>query len=328
MLLWWHKPHNLELMLAQMGRLFSFVGISAKKFKVKREIQGRLNQQIKALDSQTEGLAPNGISVEWVPSGTRRESFLSRGQVVCRLSYQDHPHLNYLNAALLWAESGFIPFSRNYIDRERRRAVDLVAIGLILGKSGDEGSRNYFFSQVVPAETQSSTALSKKYEELLHIEKHGLFSHVFLPEVVAYGGNTGATPPRKMHRDEVERFVAFLCDLANAADSRGIAELDFASNNLAISIIYVGIREKLTRKGYDPYLNMIERCREQGARIVYMVATGRSRTDLKAICEVAVKQHGCTMLSRKEFFRPVPGSNRLFPAQVFRLAFGQLSEDT
>ena len=86
--MWWLNPKNFDLMLAQIGRLFSFVGTSAKKIKVKREIQGHLNQQIKELDSQTEGLAPGGISVEWVKSGTQRDSFLLRGQVV--LPYELH----------------------------------------------------------------------------------------------------------------------------------------------------------------------------------------------------------------------------------------------
>ena len=319
--MWWRNPKNFDLMLAQIGRLFSFVGTSAKKIKVKREIQGRLNQQIKELDSQTEGLAPGGISVEWVRPGTQRDSFLLRGQVVCRMSYTDHPHLNYLNAALLWAESGFIPSGRNYFERERRKAVDLVAIGLILGKSGDEGARSYFFSQVVPDQVEPGTPLSTKYDELLHIERHGLFTHVFLPEAVAYGANTGAAPPRKQHHDEIERFVSFLTDLAEAADSRGIAQLDFADSNLAVSIVYVGIREKLTREGYEPYLRMINRCRDQGAKIIYMVATGRSRTELKAICEAAVKQNGCVILSSRAFFRPIPEKTQRFPALVYRLGF-------
>ena len=319
--LWWRNPNNFDLILAQVGRLFSFVGISARKIKVKREVQGRLNQQIKELDSQTEGLAPNGISVEWVKAGTRRDSFLVRGQIVCRMSYTDHPHLNYLNAALLWAESGFIPSSRNYFERERRQAVDLVAIGLILGKSGDEGARNYYFSQVVPDQVQAGTSLSTKYEQLLHIERHGLFTHIFLPEAVAYGANTGAAPPRKGHHDEIERFVTFLTDLAPAADSRDTAELDFNDSNLAVSIIYVGIRGKLTREGYDPYLRMIDRCKDQGAKIIYMVATGRSRTELKAICDTAVEQKGCVILASRTFFRPIPERRQRFPALVYRLGF-------
>lgn len=319
--LWWRSPKNFDLMLAQIGRLFSFVGNSAKKVKVKREIQGRLNQQIKELDSQTEGLAPGGISVEWVKPGTRRDSFLIRGQAVCRMSYTDHPHLNYLNAALLWAESGFIPSSRNYFERERRQAVDLVAIGLILGKSGDEGARNYFFSQVVPDEVGTGTSLSAKYEELLNIERHGLFTHVFLPEAVAYGANTGAATPGKQHHDEIERFVLFLIDLALAADSRGMAQLDFADSYLAVSIIYVGIRHKLTHKGYEPYLRMIDRCRDKGAKIIYMVATGRSRAELKDICAEAVKQNGCVILSSRAFYRPIPERARHFPALVYRLGF-------
>ena len=317
--LWWRYPNNLDLILAQVGRLFSFLGASARKMKVKREVQGRLNQQIKELDSQTEGLAPSGISVEWVQAGTKRESFLLRGQVVCRMSYTDHPHLNYLNAALLWAESGFIPSSRNYFDRDRRQAVDLAAIGLVLGKSGDQGVRNYFFSQVVPEQVKPGTPLSEQYEQLLHIERHGLFTHVFLPEAVGYGANTNMAPPRKHHRDEIERFVAFLTDLAKAADSRGMAQLDFTDANLAVSIIYVGIREKLTRAGYDPYLAMIDRCREQGARTIYMVATGRSRAELKAICETAAQQNKCVILSSRSFFRPIPERVERFPALVYRL---------
>ena len=283
--------------------------------------KGRLNQQIKELDSQTEGLAPDGLSVEWVKPGAQRDSFLLRGQVVCRMSYTDHPHLNYLNAALLWAESGFIPSSRNYFERERRKAVDLVAIGLVLGKSGDEGARSYFFSQVVPDQIEPGTPLSTKYDELLHIEQHGLFTHVFLPEAVAYGANTSAAPPQKQHHDEIERFVSFLTDLAKAADSRGIAQLDFTDSNLAVSIIYVGIRKKLTHQGYEPYLRMISRCRDQGANIIYMVATGRSRTELKAICEAAVKQNGCVILSKRAFSKRIPEATRRFPALVYRLGF-------
>ena len=319
--MWWRNPKNFDLMLAQVGRLFSFAGTSAKKFKVKREVQGRLNEQIKELDSQSEGLAPAGISVKWIKPGTQRESFLLSSQVVCRMSYTDHPHLNYLNAALLWADSGFIPHSRNYFERRRRQAVDLVAIGLILGKSGDEGARNYFFSQFIPDQVEPGTPLSTKYDELLHMERHGLFTHVFLPEAVAYGANTGAAPPRKRHHDEIERFVSFLTDLATAADSRGMAQLDFADSNLAVSIIYVGTRQKLTRQGYEPYLQMIDRCRDQGAEIIYMVATGRSRTDLKAICDAAVKQKRCVVLSNRAFFRPIPETTQRFPALVYRLGF-------
>ena len=324
-LLWWRYPNNLDLLVAQLGRLFSFIGASARKIKVKREVQGRLNQQIKELDSRTEGLAPNGVSIEWVSSDTARESFLHQGQVVCRMRYADHPHLNYLNAALLWAESGFIPSGKGYFDRERRQAVDLVAVGLVLRRSGDEAVRNYFFSRVVPDHAQPGTTLAQKYEDLLHIEQHGLFSHVFLPEAVAYPANAGGAPPRRLHRDEIERFVAFLSDLARAADERGTAELDFLDRNLAVSIIYVGMKEKLSREGYDPYLAMIGRCREKGANIIYMVATGQSRTDLKRICEAAVKDMGCVILSSRAFFRPIPERRQRYPALVYRLGFSQVA---
>lgn len=320
LLAWLKNPHSVEVIVAQIARLFAFFGSGVKRFIIKREVQGRINSHIESLDRWSDGVTPQGISIEWVRPGTGRESFLRGDSIVCRMDYSENPHLNYLNAALLCVQSGFLIEGRRYLTSTTRKAVDLTVVGLMLGKTGERGVAQTYYERVLPAELEQDSSVQSRYEEIQHIEQHGLFTNVFLPEVVSYHVNSGAAPPRSGHRQELERFIMFLNDLAKAADVRNSdANLDFNSQHIQVSIIYVGKREKLTKLGYDPYINMIRICKERGAHTIYVMATGASRHSLSNICAEAAQEGLCRVLDHHDFRRKIPENGRWMLARVVRL---------
>ena len=317
---WWKSPHNVELMAAQVARLFAFLGSGVKRYKIKRETQGRLNAHLSLINRWSGRDMPYGVSIEWVRPGSRRESFLRGETVVCRMDYDDNPHLNYLNAALLYVQSGFLVGNRQYLASVTRRAVDLTLVGLMLGKSGERGIAHTYYTAVLPNELSGNEELTARYEVIQRIEQQGFFTNIFLPEMLAYGLASGAAAPRSAHRQEIEHFVDFLGRLAIAAERRNQdANLDFNDLNLQVSIIYVGKPEKLSEQGYEPYIHMIRICKERGAHTVYAIATGGSRESLSRICSIAEQQGYCRVLDSHDFRRKIPETARWMPARVFRL---------
>ena len=317
---WWKSPHNVELMAAQVARVFAFLGSGVKRFKIKREMQGRLNAHLSLINRWSGRDMPYNLSIEWVRPGSRRESFLRGESVVCRMDYDDNPHLNYLNAALLYVQSGFLVGNRQYLAPVTRKAVDFTLVGLMLGKSGERGIAHTYYTVVLPNELSGNEEFAARYEAIQRIEQQGFFTNIFLPEMLTFGLAAADAAPRGAHRQEIEKFVDFLDNLAAAAEQRNRdSTLDFNDRNLQVSVIYVGKHEKLSKQGYEPYIHMIRICKERGAHTVYAIATGGSRESLSRICSIAEQQGYCRVLDSHDFRRKLPETARWMPARVFRL---------
>ncbi len=317
--LWWKDPQKLELMVAQVGRVLGFLGVRFRQIYVKYSIQGRINQQVREFEEEVKGTTPHGVSIHWVGKNTRRDSFMRGETVVCRMSYEKNPHLNYLHAALLYVNAGFIPGTRMYLNPELRLAVDLVAVSMILTRTGDRGAQYVFYNQVLPKELEAKQETAARYRSLSGIERYGLYSRVFLPEAVDFGMKAEGAPPASVDTLELDQFVNFLEDLHYAAEKRDeMAKLDFSGGLISLGIIYVGIPSKLSLEGFRPYVNRIRICRRQGAETIYLIARGQLRLSLHKITSQAEKEGLCKLEHACEFNCAVPEGGKV-RAAVWRL---------
>lgn len=300
--MWVRYPNNLEVIVSQVARVFSFLGDHVKRSQIKHVLQGKLNKEIVELEREVEGAAPNGISIEWIGKDANRESFLQGDTVVCRMSYDRNPHINFLNAALLYVRSGLVPEARNYMDTSIRQATDCAAVDLILAKAGNRGAQRVFKDEILPGQLRDKIEMRIAYADFTNMEQvAGTFSRIFLPELVAYGTKLQGLPPNAATYAEIEDLIRFLNQLADNASRRRVANLDHHSNNISIGVAYVGIRAKITHEGAAPYLKAIEIHREQGPKSLYLCAREDSRMALSAVSRLAEQRGLCTILAEKRF---------------------------
>ena len=184
--LWYKNPKNVEIILSQIMRLFTFVGSSPKKWQIKFSLQGTIGRNFRDLEAHTGVHAPYGLSIRWVAEGAERRSFLRGDTVIARMSYDDNPHLNYITAALLYMRQGLIPHGRGFLVAPIRRAMDLATLNLILERAGNRAAQNTFADEILPAEFEAEDDIRKHFKVFMDIEDFGLFGRVFLPEIVEY----------------------------------------------------------------------------------------------------------------------------------------------
>ena len=318
--LWHRDPKNVELMLSQVLRLLAFLGTSAKKWQIKFAIQGKVSRHIRDLEKDTGAYAPHDLSIQWVPDGTERSSFLQGETVVARMSYDDNPHSNYLTAVLLYMRQGLIPQGRQFLPAPIRRAMDLATINLILERVGDRSAQNVFAEEFLPGELESDDDVRVPYNFFVDMEDFGLFSKLFLPEVLEYGIREREGGPRSRHREELSSFVRWLKDLASDTEYRTRAQLAFLDRSLMVQVVPVGIWEKIVAEGTQPYVEAVAYCRDRGVRTVYLVARGQSRKIISEICYRVQKMGLCNVEGTFHFRSRLPGTADRIEATICRLS--------
>lgn len=289
--LWYKNPKNVEIILSQIMRLFTFVGSSPKKWQIKFSLQGTIGRNFRDLEAHTGVHAPYGLSIRWVAEGAERRSFLRGDTVIARMSYDDNPHLNYITAALLYMRQGLIPHGRGFLVAPIRRAMDLATLNLILERAGNRAAQNTFADEILPAEFEAEDDIRKHFKVFMDIEDFGLFGRVFLPEIVEYGIREHEGGPRARHREELSRFIAWLSALASDTEYKAQRQLEFMDQSLKVHVVPVGIWEKIVEKGIEPWVTTVTYCRNNGVRTVYLMARGRSTKSIPDICD-RVQQMG------------------------------------
>ena len=319
-LYYWHKdPKNLELMLSQVLHVLAFLGTSGKKWQIKFSLQGQIGRHIRDLEKETGEYAPYNLSIRWVPEESERQSFLQGQTVVARLSYDDNPHLNYLTALSLYMKQGFLPQARQFLPSDVRRAMDLATITILLASVGNRAAQSMFLEEILPYEWETQSSAKTPYSYFLDMEEFGLFRRLFLPEVFEYGIRERVGGPRSKHKAELSRFVRWLKDLTSDMEYHSLAELQFADDSIAVHVVPVGVRSKIEEKGVQPYVNAVERCRNDNVDAVYLMARGQSRKIIPEICDTVRDMGLCNVSDTWQFRSKIPGTTDRIDATICRL---------
>ena len=279
-----------------------------------------IGRHIRDLEKHTGAYAPYDLSIRWVPEGTDRSSFLQDQTVIARMSYDDNPHMNYLNAVLLYMRQGLIPSGRHFLPSSVRRAMDLATINLILERVGNRSAQNVFNEELLPVELESRDDVRAPYHYFVDMEDFGLFSRLFLPEILEYGIRERESGPRPRHREELSNFVRWLKDLTSDTEYRAEAQLEFHDKSLRLHVIPVGIWGKILAKGTQPYVDAVKYCRSQGTHTVYLVARGQSRKVISQICDEVQSLNICSVEDTYHFRSRLPGSPKRIDATICRLS--------
>ena len=215
---------------------------------------------------------------------------------------------------------GLIPQGRRFLPVPIRRAMDLATINLILERVGDRSAQNVFAEKLLPAELESEDEVKARYHSFVDMEDFGLFSKLFLPEVLEYGIREREGGPRSRHREELTKFVRWLKDLASDTEYRTEAQLEFLDVSLRVHVVLVGTWEKIVAEGTQPYVNAVVYCRDRDVRTVYLVGRGQSRKIISRICGQVQEMGLCNVEDTYHFRSRLPGMSNRIEATICRLS--------
>ena len=265
-------PDGAKLLVARVLRRAGYLPLELKRIVVGNEVEGNLNRAVKEFGCEGSRLLPHPASVQWVsPGEISADSFFRDGRVIIKLDYSENPHRNIVESSLLYCRTGLVPETRRYLWDEFRRALDLVFVRAVLERNDLREGSLYFTQEVVGRELKGNPGVQQDYDTLGELHEHGFLTRLLLPELRDYAGRVHNADTEMEHRSWISDFVGFLVEITREHPSGTRSALDHIGKRFRVSVIIVGIVERLKFEGQRPYLKRIAKCASLGARTVFLV---------------------------------------------------------
>ncbi len=271
---------EVKLVVASVLRTIRRLPLKLKRLVIGNEIEGNLNRAVKEFGREGSGLLPYPVKLVWAsPGEIAPDSFFRDGKIIIKLDYSDNPQRNIVEAALLYCKAGLIPKTRRYLWKALTRALDLVFVNAVLERNALADGSVYFTQDILPRELDGKPDVERNYRTLETLHERGYFTRVLLPELRDYAGRVHRADTHSLHKQWITAFINFLSNIAMGPPHKKIV-LDHIQERFRVSVIMVGIPQRLAFEGQRPYLKRIAKCAIAGARTVYLVGTARAIPDI------------------------------------------------
>jgi len=279
-------PQRAKIIFSDIASLVSFLGRNVRRFRVKNQVEGYINTVTDEFNSVCPGATQYPMKLVWVTKELAPRSYIEHERVIVRLKYNDPAYLNTVAAAMAYCHAGLLPDTRQYVRKPLLRAIDLEVVDLILYRYNMRDGQRYFRDEVIPTECQHYKDIQSRLDVIKELEDRGYFRRILLTELAKYPSKANFAICDESHRREICDFVAFLGSIAELPP-RGEVNLDFVNKRLQVGVIIVGIPSKLLERGHVPYITQIERCRDRGAEVVYLIGVKGAAKEIPGIAREA-----------------------------------------
>jgi hypothetical protein len=191
-------------------------------------------------------------------------------KIIVRLREDDDQTKNILRTASIIIPTVVCPFVRTNIDKELSKAIDLTVLRKLAGKLGKRGDFIYKLHFLDP-ELLSDPSINSHIQQLLRVDRKGLFISIFSNELHYLGEEMFANADRSNRTADVLSFLEFLIKIAER-DERTFQELTFHSKSINLAIVLLAISEKAATHGVDPYIKRVRKEFYEGSESVYLIA--------------------------------------------------------
>ncbi len=259
-----------------VGWLAGFVAWASKKAErtaTANNIQGKVDSFIVSVNTEVEGLLPFGLKVKWISPDLSKEAFIENDRVVVMLSYHGNQDENLAKATMLYMNKAVIPEARPHIDQKLGQAIDLMMTKKALFSFIEaRSSMSHFIDTVLRPQTDRDTELKETCGVIDAIDERGLFTRVFLKELMELGIRRAGITETGDTVFEAREFTKLLKNIANK--ERGVnVECDFIKNNIKMAVVMVARPENIDT-GPGIYLRKIEELMKKSVRTFYIFARG------------------------------------------------------
>src|SRR3990167_4405585 len=243
-----------------VGWLAGFIGWASKKAErvaTANNIQSKVDSFIVSINTEVEGLLPFGLKVKWISPDLSKDAFVEDDRVVVMLNYHSNQDENLARAAMLYMNKAVIPEARPHIDQKLGQAIDLMMTKKALFSFIEaRSSMGHFINTVFKPQTDNDSELKENCGVIDAIDERGLFTRVFLKELMELGIRRAGITETGDTVFEATEFTKLLKKIADK--ERGVnVECDFIKNNIKMSIVMVARSENINI-GPEIYLRKIE----------------------------------------------------------------------
>ena len=285
---WQAAPNAAKRLIARLIRLAPDVPVYLKRTAIKNELESSVNRAFGQFAS--EGFTRDQIVLSWVkPGEVVRAAFFQAGKAFLKLDYSESPHVNLVEAAMLFCRrGGLLPETRQYIPHQLMRAIDLQFVDEILQRQRVAESRGHFIHEVLNPELQNNPETAKFVDQIQAVRQYGLFTRVLLPELRDYALLAHDSWPQRMHKEEIESFMNFLDATVRSREKGTKTALLHVGQAIRTAIVLVGIPDRLLYEGTKPYVRRAAIHERDGARTVYLLGYNYGERYVEAIAKETV----------------------------------------
>lgn len=259
-----------------IGWLAGFVAWASKKAErtaTANKIQGKVDSFVVSINTEVEGLLPFGLKVKWVLPNLSKEAFIENDRVVVMLDYHSNQDENLTKATMLYMNKAIIPEARPHIHQKLSQAIDLMMTKKALFSFVEaRSSMGHFINTVLKPQTDIDNELKENCGVIDMIDERGLFTRVFLKELMELGIRRAGITETGDTVFEATEFTKLLKKIADKERGENV-ECDFIKNNIKISIVMVARPENIDI-GPGIYLRKIEELMKKSVRTFYIFARG------------------------------------------------------
>lgn len=253
-----------SLLIYPFFRLFKWF----KREYVTSEVAGTLSQ----LFSKVVNLPNNDVAfkfkINWVKND--ESPILKSGEVIIRMRRDTDQTKNVLTATRYALTKIVCPNIRHNISPLYCTAIDFTFLHKLADRLGNHGKavfREYFLNP----ETETNPEFIAVLQQLLVLDKYGLFSTIFVNELDHVGDGLFGDADIRDKTDELKLFLEFLMKIAE----REIGEegqLIHFSNSFKVSLILLAKAQMASKRGLFPYLRRLNINIEKGCDTIYIIA--------------------------------------------------------
>lgn len=267
---------KILIWISLLERYVGLISSKRKRKNISNEIEGRINSFAKKINSDVDNIFPYGIKLQWVEDlgdDFDREAFVRKNQVVIKMKSHQNQDRNLSIATLEYISKGLIPKGRVYVSKNIMKSVDFKMVHKILMNNKLYSALEYFNDHILSLEIRDEPKIEEYFEKMNNLDDHGLFTSVFLFELMMLGKKIppGFENIRKRAISEVKEFVLFLNDLAIRKPGEE-GRLDFIRKEIRVSLLLIARPEHLGHE--ERYLKRFEKNLKKGCERVYIGSIG------------------------------------------------------
>jgi hypothetical protein len=296
------NPEKAEGIAALLSRMFASRSLRFDKAYVALDIQSKLNDFSKTVNSETVDIMPYPAKIEWVKT-MNRQTLIENNEIVIKLNGHNEQKKNLVYATVAYVTSGLLPYSRQYIDESIMKSCDLVVTAKLLRKE-KRGVLEFFFDEFLSPIMKDQPEVKKYTGLMVRLDNHGLLTRILLRELWDVGRRLYPRAPTRSIKQETVDLVEMLGRLVEKRKGVDISPT-IETENVKMSIMLIARPEVVASYGIDPYLKYINKCLERGIYTIHILARGPINI---SVAKVVAQHYENSMKIEKIEETKIPGN--------------------
>jgi len=266
------NPEKVEGVAASLSRIFAPQSLRFDKAYVSLDIQSKLNDFSKTLNSEEIAVMPYSVKIEWIKTANRQR-LIENNEIVVKLDSHEEQEKNLVYATVAYVSQGLLPYSRQYVEEAIIKSCDLVVSTKFLRKKQKGRALEFFFNEFFDPITKEQPDIKRNTDVMMKLDDSGYFSRILLRELWDIGRRLYPKEPPPGIEQETKDLLDMLESLAKK--KRGVdINPTLLKKHIRMSIVLIARPEVVVSSGIDPYVNYINKCVEKGIYTIHILAAG------------------------------------------------------